>query len=232
MTSTVLDVTVLLLCVSASVVALGDAGNGAGVQGPTADEVADRLVTETVTVRYPAPEGANGTRGVHATRAELLALLVADGGVTDSGADTDGSYNGEDESSFESRARNAVAAGIDDRTRIDVTIPTNANREETSTEPTSHRPAANQRGGRQTVGRIATSGDPNAPRSSPNNGLHVDLDASQNETGRSTAPRDGRTIAVGPEPPRNADVATAVVTHPEPSESAADGPVRIVVRRW
>lgn len=231
MTSTVLDVTVLLLCVSASVVALGDVGNGAGVRGPTADEAADRLVTETVTVRYPASEGANGTRTVHATRAELLALLVADGGVAGYGADADGSGNGTAESSFESRARNAVAAGIDGRTRIDVTIPTNETRQETSTEPTSHRLAANQRGGRRTAGRIAASAGPNAPRSPPNNGLH-DLDSSRDEAGRPTAARDGKAVAVGPEPPRNADVATAVVTHPAPSESEADGPVRIVVRRW
>lgn len=232
MTSTVLDVTVLLLCVSASVVALGGVGDGLGPQGPTADEAADRLVTETVTVRYSAPEEANGTRTVHATRAELLALLAAGVGESARGPDADGRSDGADGRSFESRARSAVAAGIDDRTRIDVTVPTNANREETSTEPMNHRPAPNQRGGRRTAGRIAAAGDPNAPRSPPNNGPHVDLDASRNEAGRSTATRDGRTITVGAEPPRNADVATAVVTHPAPSESEAEGAVRIVVRRW
>jgi len=232
MTSTVLDVTVLLLCVSASVVALGDVGNGVGVRGPTADEAADRLVTETVTVRYPTSEGANGTRTVHATRAELLALLVPDVGGSNSGAEVDGSRNGTDESSFESRARNAVAAGIDGRTRIDVTMPTNATPERRSTEPMSHRLAATQRGGRRMAGRIATSEDANASRSLPKKGLRADLDSSRNEAGRSAATRDGGAVVVGPEPPRNADVATAVVTHPAPSESEADGPVRIVVRRW
>jgi len=74
-TSTVLDVTVLLLCVSASVVALGAADSDRRAAGPEVAEVADLIVTETVTVTYASAEAPNGTRTVHATRAELLALV-------------------------------------------------------------------------------------------------------------------------------------------------------------
>ena len=132
MTSTVLDVTVMLLCVSASVVALSSGGipNGAGT--PTASESADRLTTETVTVTYVAPDAPGGTRTAHATRAELLALL-ASGNAADAGDDAstdDGVTTGDgvttDQSRsvdpFEKRALAAVAAGLDDRTRIDARV--------------------------------------------------------------------------------------------------------------
>jgi hypothetical protein len=39
-------------------------------------------------------------------------------------------------------------------------------------------------------------------------------------------------VTIGPEPPRSADVATAVVTHPVPGEIETTASVRIVVRRW
>lgn len=122
MTSTVLDVTVLLLCVSASVVALGGVGGDGGARGPAVDEAADRLVTETVTVRYRASEAANGTRTVHATRAALLALLVADERDPGDGRDSGRSPDDSNPNGFKSRARETVAAGLDERTRIDATV--------------------------------------------------------------------------------------------------------------
>ncbi|TKX78838.1 hypothetical protein EXE53_19085 [Halorubrum sp. SD626R] len=126
MTSTVLDVTVMLLCVSASVVALSSGGlpNGAGT--PTASESADRLATETVTVTYAAPEAPGETRTVHATRAEFLALLVAgqaastdDDASADDGVPTD---QNRPVDTFEKRALAAVQTGLDDRTRIDARV--------------------------------------------------------------------------------------------------------------
>ena len=78
MTSTVLDVTVMLLCVSASVVALSAGGLPNGAGAPTASESADRLSTETVTGTYTDPSAPGGDRTIHATRAELLALLVSE----------------------------------------------------------------------------------------------------------------------------------------------------------
>jgi hypothetical protein len=190
MTSTVLDVTVLLLCVSASVVALGGVGGEGGARRATVDEAADRLVTETVTVRYRASEAANGTRTVHATRASLLALLVADGRDLGDGRGSVQRRDDPDPNGFESRAREAVAAGLDERTRIDATVLSTARRERDGGGP---RPG---------------DGSPSAPIG------------------------DAPTFAVGAEPPGNVDVATAVVTHPTPSEGGASGPVRIVVRRW
>jgi len=117
-TSTVLDVTVLLLCVSASVMALGAADSGRGASGPEAAEIADLIATETVTVTYPSTEAPNGTRTVHATRAELLALVAA------------GSDEGEEKRSsreaFESEVLSVIGDGIGPRTRIDVAVETEA----------------------------------------------------------------------------------------------------------
>ncbi|WP_418283868.1 DUF7284 family protein [Halorubrum sp. DTA46] len=112
MTSTVLDVTVLLLCVSASVVALGATGGGVGSGGMTAADAADRIATETVTVTYDAPESTADTQTVHATRAELLAMLVD---TTEPGAG-----DGEATAAFGSRARSAIIEGLGPRTRLDV----------------------------------------------------------------------------------------------------------------
>ncbi|ELZ38106.1 hypothetical protein C471_10996 [Halorubrum saccharovorum DSM 1137] len=111
MTSTVLDVTVLLLCVSASVVALGAADGGRGETGPEAAEVTDLIATETVTVTYASEEAPNGTRTVHATRAELLALVAAGDDVSDEKRAS--------KEAFESEALAAVGRGIGPRTRID-----------------------------------------------------------------------------------------------------------------
>src|SRR6056297_2791898 len=104
MTSTVLDVTVLLLCVSASVVALGAVGGDRGPAGADAAEVADLVVTETVTVTYASAEAPSGTRTVHATRAELLALVAA-------GADSGGEKRSAG-GAFESEALAAVERAI------------------------------------------------------------------------------------------------------------------------
>lgn len=105
MTSTVLDVTVLLLCVSASVVTLGASGDVAPT-GPTASDAADRLVTETATVSYRDDAAPNGTRRTHATRAELLALVA----VRDADA------------AFDHRAVETVRDGLGPRTRVDATV--------------------------------------------------------------------------------------------------------------
>ena len=225
MTSTVLDVTVLLLCVSASVVALGGVGGDAGGPPPTADEAADRLVTETVTVRYPTPAAANGTRTVHATRAELLALLVAGAG----GPGTVERRDGATGNAFESRTREVVAAGIDERTRIDATVPTDASAGGDAELAATGRRAADHRVVRLSTGPVAATGTPNAPRAAHRIGSTSEP---RQHGERWSTTKSAETVAVGPEPPRNADVATAVVSHPAPSGIEADEPVRIVVRRW
>ena len=200
-TSTVLDVTVLLLCVSASVVALG-AGDGGAPDGPTATDAADRLVTETATVAYRDGDAPNGTRRVHATRAELLALLVE--------------RDGDD--AFDRRTVEAVRAGLGPRTRVDATV----------------------RGD----GEGGTAADPewmtSASSPVPSTGRAVPARAigGPDRSTAETEPR--RRVAVGPKPPRNADVAVAVVRQPIPGRSVDDagregesaGVVRIVVRRW
>lgn len=228
MTSTVLDVTVMLLCVSTSVVALGGVGGDAGTNGPTVDETADRLVTETVTVEYRTPEAANDTRTVHATRAELLALLVAGRG----GDGDRASRGGEDtvRDAFESRSTTAVAGGLDGRTRIDATVPAAANRERGPSRSTSDRRAPSRRPTRRGAGAVAVSGGPNAPRPLRLDTVRTGSAGAWTETDRPTDRMN--TVSVGPEPPRNADVATAVVTHPAPDAVEGDGSVRIVVRRW
>jgi hypothetical protein len=205
-TSTVLDVTVLLLCVSASVVALG-ATDAGGPDGPTATDAADRLVTETATVSYPDEDAPNGTRRVHATRAELLALVaeqVADGGTRDA---------------FDRRAVDAVRTGVGPRTRIDVTVdePTRTD-ERVAGVPERYR----MRGESPAAGPATDSGEAiDAPGSGGD------------ETGSS--------VAVGPEPPRDATVGVAVIRQPLPSGTGGDAEsdsrapgseVRIVVRRW
>ena len=229
MTSTVLDVTVLLLCVSAGVVTLSGVGSDVGVRGPSAGETADRLVTETVTVRYRAPAAANGTRGVRATRAELLALLVADAGSAN--GERRAARNRDDgvEAAFESRATAAVAAGLGERTRIDATAPTPANRERGSEGATADHSAPTRRDVRRGVEPRAVLSAPNASETARRD--DSDRESDRGGAGRGAAERT-ESIAVGAEPPRSADVVTAVVTQPMPGGTEADGPIRIVVRRW
>ncbi|SNR53476.1 DUF7284 family protein [Halorubrum vacuolatum] len=85
MTSTVLDVTVMLLCVSASVVALVAVDDGTSTAAPDAESAADRLATETATVgvgetveSLTSPKVVIGdTEGtIHATLAELLVMVA------------------------------------------------------------------------------------------------------------------------------------------------------------
>lgn len=89
MTSTVLDVTVMLLCVSASVLALGGVDAGTSTPAPDAQAAADRVVTETATVQTETATDSSaetaavidGERGtVHTTLAELLVLSAEYGG--------------------------------------------------------------------------------------------------------------------------------------------------------
>ncbi|MFC6754855.1 DUF7284 family protein [Halorubrum tibetense] len=112
MTSTVLDVTVLLLCVSASVVLVGAADDRSAPSGPeyTATDAADRLVTETATVAYPVPGTDGGSRTVHATLVELLTMAATADGTADP-AMTD---------RFRHRALATVADALGQRTRVDV----------------------------------------------------------------------------------------------------------------
>lgn len=91
MTSTVLDVTVLLLCISAGVVTLaGTPGTVADTwrSGADASSVADRLTTETATVSYGHGSDADdrsaaGSRSIHATLGELLATATWSRNATD-----------------------------------------------------------------------------------------------------------------------------------------------------
>ena len=200
-TSTVLDVTVLLLCVSASVVALG-ASDAGGPDGPTATDAADRLVTETATVTYPDEDAPNDTRRVHATRAELLALVA------------ERSADGGERTAFDRRAVDRVRSGVGPRTRVDVTVD----------------------GPRRTDERVA--GVPERYRARGASPGTAPATASSG----ATTDEDRWSIAVGPEPPRDATVGVAVVRHPLPTgvgsgagESDGPGPgseVRVVVRRW
>ncbi|WP_200530167.1 hypothetical protein [Halorubrum sp. LN27] len=242
MTSTVLDVTVLLLCVSASVVALGAAGDDRAAAGTEAAEVADLVATETVTVTYASTEAPNGTRTVHATRAELLGLVAAGGGRDGEGHAA--------RAAFESETLAAVERGIGPRTRIDAEV----------REP--NRDANESGGGAEELPSDAAAG---APRRNPNEsalpagpgawevgsdgigrdpagaagtgvpwrlGREDDGDESSEAEGRGTGAEPPEPIAVGSEPPRGADVTVAVITHPGPNGSDSTGTVRIVVRRW
>ena len=198
-TSTVLDVTVLLLCVSASVVALGASDVGAP-DGPTATDAADRLATETVTVTYRDGDAPNGTRRVHATRAELLALLVE--------RDADGA--------FDRRAVETVRAGLGPRTRVDAAM--------RGDDEASDNAAADLEG-------IASG---SAPITLSAGAVPVRTIGGPD---RSTSATESRQrVAIGPEPPRNADIAVTIVRQPIPGRSAdeasQEGVVRIVVRRW
>jgi len=243
MTSTVLDVTVLLLCVSASVVALGAVGGDRGPAGADAAEVADLVVTETVTVTYASAEAPSGTRTVHATRAELLALVAA-------GADSGGEKRSAG-GAFESEALAAVERAIGPRTRIDArvhaeTAERHANGSEAEAEAPS--PDAGTGPTRWSSNASAAPLRPGGWKFGPGGsgrgrdpvGTGVpwrverpeDGEDSPGSEGSSVEPESPESIAVGREPPQGADVAVAVVRHPAPDAEDAAGPVRIVIRRW
>lgn len=216
MTSTVLDVTVLLLCVSASVVALGAAGDGTGPERPTADDMADRLVTETVTVSYRAPEAPNDTRTIHWTRAELLATIA-----TKKGTKHDRTPRME---SFESAVRSTIIDGFETRVQITVETPSET-RGSSEIDFTTNPLRATPRESRTTedtanIPWIVDSDSEPAMRSERASESRSDRTAGQEP------------LSIGTDPPRTADVTTAVVTQPPPSGSEAAGPVTIVIRRW
>lgn len=110
MTSTVLDVAIMLLCVSASVIALGATERDLGSDGRTytAADAADRLVTETATVAYDVDGTDHETRTVHATLVELLGMVMETTG------------DGETADRFRSQALEAVEDALGTRTRVDV----------------------------------------------------------------------------------------------------------------
>ncbi|WP_128906139.1 DUF7284 family protein [Halorubrum amylolyticum] len=241
MTSTVLDVTVLLLCVSASVVALGAAGGDPGAERRSAGEVADRIATETVTVTYGSAEAPTDTRTVHATRAELLALLVARG-------EGDGGSDAANES-FESAARTAIGREVGPRTRIDAKAE-GADPAPVAGETTDDTDATESERGRRSKnatevpirgvtlrrlvprtggGRRATAAGSGVPRRVAHRHREAS-DAGSDRRADAVDPTDS--VAVGSDPPRSADVTAAVVTHPAPDAEGSDGPVTIVVRRW
>jgi hypothetical protein len=216
-TSTVLDVTVLLLCVSASVVALG-ASDAGGPDAPTATDAADRLVAETATVTYADEDAPNGTRRVHATRAELLALVAV--------RDATGAFDRE--------VIEAVRAGVGPRTRVDVTVRSG------DKERADGAVAAAVDGGTRGPGDAPTArGEASAaPHSITGEPVPVrGVDGRNRPDGASDTEIS---VAVGPEPPRNAAISVSVVRQPIPGRiggasgegRSSEGVVRIVVRRW
>lgn len=244
MTSTVLDVTVLLLCVSASVVALGAADGDRGAAGPEAAEVADLIATETVTVTYASAEAPNGTRTVHATRAELLALVAA-------GGEGDGEGHAARDA-FDSQALSAIERGIGPRTRIDVEVETEAaddSSDGTGSESEAQLPNASvgssrraSNGSSLSIGpkgwRFGSDGTDREPASATGTGVPWRVDREDGDSGgpesRSPAAESEspEPITVGSDPPRDVDVTAAVITQPVPTGSGSTGTVRIVIRRW
>lgn len=247
MTSTVLDVTVLLLCVSASVVALVGAGGDVSTNGPTAEDVADRLTTETVAMTYEAPDAPGGTRTVHATRAELLRMVVvANGRNLDADA---GKYE-----AFRSNVQSAVADGLGPRTRLDVRPLTTATpgSDENATGAPVVAPFGEKTANGAAWWSANETGTPSWPTAATGTSWGVELrdemtagavrergeaepaDARSevDETGAERARTARIEVAIGASPPRTADTTTAVLRHPTQGDTASVEGVRIVVRRW
>lgn len=217
-TSTVLDVTVMLLCVSASVVALG-ASNGGAPDGPTAADVADRLVTETATVGY-RDGGVNETRRVHATRAELLGLLA----VRDA------------DEPFDRRAIEAVRSGLGPRTRIDVEVKRGNETESIGEDGDVRDSDLSSTVGEREVWAARASIRPwtdggSIPVRTVDESGSAGLGAGPAGAASQTEP-----VVIGGDPPPTANVTAAVVRQPVPrssDERPGDAAfVRIVVRRW
>ncbi|WP_096390627.1 DUF7284 family protein [Halopenitus persicus] len=117
MTSTVLDVGLFLLCVSASVgTVVGIAPTDTGPETHT-DDLADRIATETATVSYETHGNADHRRH-HATLSEHLALaaLVAEDATRS-------------ERTYQRAVSNVVGERLDPRTGVAVRVPS---RDETS----------------------------------------------------------------------------------------------------
>ncbi|ACM55796.1 DUF7284 family protein [Halorubrum lacusprofundi] len=224
MTSTVLDVTVLLLCVSASVVALGAADSDRRAAGPEVAEVADLIVTETVTVTYASAEAPNGTRTVHATRAELLALVAAE--------NEGGGGKRAAREAFESEALAAIDRGIGPRTRVDAEVRTlDETEDEAEGETGAPSPGIVVRTPRwASNGSVApTTGGTGIPWRIDRRHGEAGSPETEDPTAGSESPDP---VTVGSEPPRGADVTVAVITHPAPNAADAAKSVRIVIRRW
>lgn len=173
MTSTVLDATVFLLCLSASVGTLIGAGPTAPGEAPDARATADRLATVTGTVTFTGSDDGDPRERQHqATLAVLLANAVV-------APDTGGRGSGEP------RGSTAGASGDDgDGNRTAYA--------EAVVDLVRDRIGPNTR-------VVARSRDRSAE------------------------------VAVGAEPPRDADVAVAAFSVPAGPESEY---VRVVVRRW
>jgi len=224
--------------------ALGAADSDRGAAGPEAAEIADLIATETVTVTYASAEAPNGTRTVHATRAELLALVAAG---SDEG---DGKRASGEE--FKSEALSVIEQGIGPRTRIDVAVETEApdgTDGEVGNRSGTHSP--DSAGGSSGWGSNASTpltgprgwvfglvGSDRDPTGEPGTGDSWRIDREDHGSGGSesgspaTESESPRAVTVGGEPPRGADVTVAVITHPAPNNSDATERTRIVVRRW
>ncbi|MGZ0748021.1 DUF7284 family protein [Haloparvum sp. AD34] len=193
MTSTVLDVTVFLLCVSASVGTLVAGGPAPAGDAPDAQATADRIATVTGTVRFTVSnEEGERVRRHQATLSVLLAnaALATDasgsapatepsGTEDDPAVAGDGSAGVSEAPSYSEAVLDLVSTRIGSHTRV-VARPTGRTDSEHSGEDRS---------------------DEEHPAQ----------------------------VAVGPKPPRDADVAVAAFSVPAGSESEY---VRIVVRRW
>lgn len=227
MTSTVLDVTVMLLCVSASVVALGAVADGSPAPAPEAAEAPDLIATETVTVTYASDDGPNGTQTVHATRAELLALLAS--------GDRRGDETAASTEAFESAAKRAVRRGIERRTRIDARVVTET-REGSATEPAGTSEGPSERGVVGASGlapeRFESVTDAAGGTGVPWRIYREPRGQSREKNEASASPDRSEPVAVGSEPPSGAAVSAAVVTHPSPGANGGEKRVEIVVRRW
>lgn len=203
MTSTVLDVTVLLLCVSASVITLGAVGGGQSV-GETeyaADDAADRLATETTTIASPVSDTDGDDRTVHATLVELLSMATA--------AETWNDTTTADR--FRTRAVETVDDALGPRTRVEV---------------------------RHQIVDVETIEHSNTRPTTTRSGTDVGIVRGGSDDGMSTSvsTREYQAVTVGPEPPRDASVTVAVVTHPGlerlKSDQGRNDRLRAVIRVW
>ncbi|SEH37635.1 hypothetical protein SAMN05192561_101231 [Halopenitus malekzadehii] len=119
MTSTVLDVGLFLLCVSASV------GTVTGVvpigtdPDPHVDDLADRIATETATISYDTDAGHE--RRHHATLAEHLALAAI---VPES--ESEDEIERRSERTYRDEVSAAVERRLDPRTAVTVRVPSAA----------------------------------------------------------------------------------------------------------
>lgn len=110
MTSTVLDVGLFLLCVSASVVTVVNVDPAHGGSEYHADDLTDRIATETMTVEYTADAG---DRRRHASLAEHLVTAAA---RKEPGSDSDSG-------SYVNAVRAAIKPRLDPGTAVAIRLP-------------------------------------------------------------------------------------------------------------